>query len=249
MVVGGVVFVVGLVVMGIAEAREAAEGEERILPTLLTAAGAVLALVGGIFRGALSYIVAREGGWQFGTTPKERLYRIATFLSIAMIGVGLLAASIAIPLTVVLLPDDEDVALRISLAALLAPIALGLAGGATAGAVILGGRRAAWIGLAFAAGFGLLVTAIIFAEWLWAVLGVGALAVSGGGYYALGTRTGTLPAAYRRLGRPIALVFGVGIALVGLVTAGWPLLLFGAMMVAAFVGMRIGTRGAEPPAG
>jgi hypothetical protein len=245
---GVAVFAIGLVLMAVVEARDPADDEERLLPTLAVSAGAVVALVGGIFRGALSYVTSEGAQWQLGRTPKERLHRVATALSIAMIGIGIVLGTAAIPLSVVLL-DDVDAALAVSLAALLVPIALALLGSAIAGAVIMGGPRAAWVGVVFGVGFALLILGIVTLQWLWAGLGVAALGVSGAAFYAIGARAGAVPAAYaRRFSRPATLILGVVIALVGAATGGWPLLLFGAMMVAAFVGMRIGTAGAREDA-
>jgi hypothetical protein len=111
------------------------------------------------------------------------------------------------------------------------------------GAAVMGGWRAAAVGLIF--GFGFLATT--FGAYTnsgpWTVVGWSALTLAIAGYYLIGEVTGHLPSRLRdRFASPSGAVLGAALALAGVVTGQWLLGGLGAASVAAWLGVRAARR-------
>jgi hypothetical protein len=109
---------------------------------------------------------------------------------------------------------------------------------AVAGAAVMGGWRAAIIGVIF--GFGFIAT--VFGKYTengaWTVIGWSVLALALAGFYLLGEVSGHLPRSMRdKFGSPSGAVLGAVVAAIGFLTGQWLLGIFGAGCVAAWLGI------------
>lgn len=241
--VGAGVLLVGVVLAGLW--RDDPTELQAILTYAMIFGGGALMIAGWVVWIAVGKVVGDDGRWRFGDTPRERLFRIGEAAGIGLIGLGVLGLFAGVLLAGWLTYTEAvtlEGAIGIGLMPMLIPIALGILGSATVGAVVLGGAKAAWIGPVFTFGMGAVVAGFALPDQIWLTFGFAGLAVATSGFYALGARHGALPPVYARLfGSAWSVIVGGSIAALGLLGGFHVVTLIGVLAVASFIGMRVGS--------
>ncbi|NNC11914.1 hypothetical protein HII28_08480 [Planctomonas sp. JC2975] len=212
--------------------------------------GSVLMFLGLCLGGWVIWVVLQsfivDGEWHLGATRAIRSRTYVVFGLLVLAGAGMLVfAAWGLSLTGVPVPGIE-IAGAIAFVAFIAFALLALFAAAIAGAVLMGGWRSAWVGVALVAGLvGGSSGGVLDIPWLlWT--GIGLMALAGLGYFITGTRGGFVPpsvlSAYSGWG---VFVVGAGLIVLALINGSSTMVLYGAMTMAASLGIWLGHRGAR----